>query len=56
MRIGRAGNRRIVACLTILAIAGTISACGRYGRPKRPTAPPAESKLEFGFASDAALR
>lgn len=32
---------RVVACLTILVIVGTLSACGRYGRPKRPAATPA---------------
>jgi|GEM_PF-5121260 len=32
---------RVVACLTILAIVGTLSACGRYGRPKRPAPTPA---------------
>ncbi len=30
-------RHRLVAMLTILAIVGTLSACGRYGRPVRPT-------------------
>ena len=30
--------KRVLALLTIIAIAGTLSACGRYGRPIRPTA------------------
>jgi len=34
-------KRRVVACLTILVIVGTLSACGRYGRPKRPAPEPA---------------
>lgn len=31
------GQQRWLAALTILAIAGTLSSCGRYGRPVRPT-------------------
>ena len=38
---------RILALFTILAIAGTLSACGKYGSPKRPAqaAKPAEAGL-----------
>jgi hypothetical protein len=35
--------RSFLALLTILAIVGTLSACGRYGSPKRPSAKPAEA-------------
>lgn len=30
--------KTVLALLTIIAIAGTLSACGRYGRPVRPKA------------------
>jgi hypothetical protein len=36
----RTAAKRVAALLTILAIAGTLSACGRYGRPVRPKASP----------------
>lgn len=29
-------TRRIVALITMLAIAGTLAGCGRYGKPVRP--------------------
>jgi hypothetical protein len=29
------GGRRTIAIITILAIAGTLSSCGRYGKPVR---------------------
>lgn len=35
---GRISAKRVLALLTILAIAGTLSACGRYGSPVRPKA------------------
>jgi hypothetical protein len=41
-------RRRWLALLTILAIAGTLNGCGRYGRPIRPVSEDAT------LASDAA--
>jgi hypothetical protein len=38
--------RRALAALTIFTIVGTLSACGRYGSPKRPTAPAALTLME----------
>lgn len=35
---GRTPGSRALALLTIFAIAGTLSSCGRYGRPVRPKA------------------
>lgn len=35
---GRIRLRSVAAGITILAIAGTLSGCGRYGRPVRPAA------------------
>ncbi len=38
---------RAAALITILAIAGTLGGCGRYGKPVRPTPPP-EERTELG--------
>ena len=38
-------SRSRVAMLTILALAGTLTACGRYGPPVRPSPNPSPSSL-----------
>jgi hypothetical protein len=38
---------RLAACLTILAIGGTLPGCGIYGRPRRP-APEPEAATKAG--------
>ena len=35
--------KRLVAMVTIAAIVGTLWGCGRYGSPKRPAAPAAQT-------------
>ena len=40
-RARRGRLRQQIALLTILAIVGTLTGCGRYGRPKRPVPAPA---------------
>jgi hypothetical protein len=40
-------RRTGLAMLTILAITGTLPACGRYGRPVRPPAATAAFAFEF---------
>ena len=47
---------RIACVFTILAIAGTLAACGKYGSPKRPTAKPAEAGLAIPIAASLAKR
>ncbi len=39
-RRGRRTRGRFAACLTILAIGGTLPGCGIYGRPRRPAPEP----------------
>jgi hypothetical protein len=46
-------RRRALAMLTILAIAGTLTSCGRYGRPVRPLPTPA-APLEAAAPAEAA--
>ena len=40
--------RRALAMITILAIAGTLSACGRYGRPVRVAPVDVGTETEIG--------
>ncbi len=47
----RLASHPLLAWLTILAIAGTLCACGRYGPPKRRT----PEASETGAASDSAV-
>ncbi len=45
-------GKRFLASITILTIAGTLSACGRYGRPIRPAALPASAEETLGEKID----
>lgn len=49
--MSRRVSRPVVAWLTLLAIAGTLCACGRYGPPKRSPTDAAAA----GTASDSAV-
>ena len=41
--MSRGFGKQLLAMLTILAIAGTLTSCGRYGKPIRPVEAPEQN-------------